>query len=88
MCPLVMCISMPLRADVDFVGNFGIFLQPDADVVFALTDFRAVVAVLSRRFVDDVVFHADVDQFAFPTDAFSVEDVKLCLTETAARLCF
>ncbi|CWS35405.1 Uncharacterised protein [Neisseria meningitidis] len=73
---------------VDFVGNFGIFLQPDADVVFALTDFRAVVAVPRAGFVDDVVFHADVDQFAFPTDAFSVEDVKLCLTERGGDFVF
>lgn len=30
---------------VDFGGDFGVFFQPDADVVFALPDFRAVVAV-------------------------------------------
>ena len=30
---------------IDFVCNIGIFLQPNAYIIFALTDFRTVVAV-------------------------------------------
>ena len=30
---------------VDFVCNIGIFFQPNTNIIFALTDFRTVVAV-------------------------------------------
>ena len=46
-----------------------------------MADFGTVVTVPSAGFFDDVVFHAQVYHFAFPADAFAVEDVELCLAE-------
>ena len=71
----------------DFGGNGRVFFQPDAGIVFALTDFFAVVAVPGARFVDDFQIGAQLDQFAFPADAFAVENVEFGMAE-GRRLCF
>ena len=70
------------------MGNFRVFFQPHAHIVFALADFSTVVAVPSAGFFDDVVFHAQIDYFAFPAHAFAVENIEFGLAERRRNFVF
>ena len=50
--------------------------QPFAGVVLALTDLVAVVRVPGTRLLDDVMYHAKLDDFAFTRNTFTVENIE------------
>src|SRR5262245_37495317 len=56
-------------------GKGRVVLEELAGVLLALTDALAVVAVPGARLLDQLGFHAHVDQFAFAGNAFAVEDL-------------
>src|SRR5438477_11190077 len=50
--------------------------QPFARVVLALADLVAVVRVPGTRLLDDVMHHAELDDFAFTRNTFTVENIE------------
>lgn len=83
-------IDTDCRTDfgIDFVGDIRVFFQPNAYIVFTLADFCAVVAVPCTGFLNDVMFDAQVNQFAFPADAFTVKNIEFGLTERRRNFVF
>ena len=64
----------------------GVVFQVFADIVLALANFLAIVAVPGAGFFDELVRDAQFDHFAFAADAFTVQNIEISLTERRADL--
>jgi hypothetical protein len=67
---------------LDLFRRSRVLFQPGDSVRFTLTNLVTVVAVPGARFLDQLLFHAQVNQLAEEVDTFAV-----LLTTTAALCC-
>jgi hypothetical protein len=65
-----------------------VLLQEGADVLAALSDALALVAVPCAALVDDVVEHREIEDVALARDALAVENVELGVAERRRYLVF
>lgn len=65
-----------------------VLFQPGDRVRFTLTDFVAVVAIPGTRFLNQLLFYAEVYQLAVEVDAFAVEDLEFGLFKRRGDLVF
>src|ERR1022692_1217549 len=63
-------LGLYLRCDI------GVLSQPLAGVVLALADLVAVVGIPGPRLFDDVVRHAELDDFALARNTFAIENIE------------
>src|SRR5271166_4093630 len=67
-------------------GDLGVILQVGLRVLPALPDALTVLGIPGARLLDDVGFHAKIDQFARLGDAFAIHNVEFDLLEGWSNL--
>src|SRR5690348_10878855 len=71
---------------LDLAGDLLVLLQEVPDVVLALADALALVAVPGAGLLDDAVGAREIDDLAFAGDALPVHDLELGLAERRGHL--
>src|SRR5690606_3574575 len=71
---------------LDLGGDIGVLDQPLADIVLALADAIAIVAVPGAGLLDDVLADAELDQLALAGDALAVENLEIGFLERRCDL--
>src|SRR5581483_8118282 len=78
--------ELPAQVGVHFLEYVRILAQELLGVFPALADALAFVAVPGAALLDQVVLHSQVDQIAFPGNAFAIDDVELSFAERRSHL--